>query len=108
MSGTPNPYRHQYEVVAASSTNIVLGNTGATGDFLHRVVVNVTTTLTSAFSIIDGSKIGSRVLSNSDKELGAKSVRNRANRPPLWPSWKPSNLASWRRRCIDYRYWHIH
>ena len=55
MSGTPNPYRHQYEVVAASQIGQVLGNTGATGDFLHRVVVNVTTTLTSAFSIIDGS-----------------------------------------------------
>lgn len=55
MSGTFNPYRHQYETVAASQTQQVLGGTGATGDFLHRIVVNVTTTATSAFSIIDGS-----------------------------------------------------
>jgi len=41
MSGTFNPYRHQYEVVPASSSNLVLGTTGAVGDFLHRIVLNV-------------------------------------------------------------------
>jgi hypothetical protein len=31
----------------------------------------------------DGNRIGSRVFSNADNELGTKSARNRANRPPL-------------------------
>ena len=55
MSGTLNPYRHQYETVAASQTNQVLGGTGAIGDFLHRIVVNVTATATSSFTLTDGA-----------------------------------------------------
>ena len=55
MSGTPNPYRHQYEVIPASSTNVVLGTTGAIGDFLHRIVLNVTTGASSQWSLTDGS-----------------------------------------------------
>ena len=55
MSGTQNPFNYQYETVAASQTAQVLGGTGAVGDNLHRIVVNVTTTLTSAFSILDGA-----------------------------------------------------
>ena len=68
MSGTLNPYRHQYETVAASQTSQVLGGTGAAGDFLHRIVVNVTATATSAFSLIDGSttilSVANSVLAN--------------------------------------------
>ena len=40
----------------------------------------------------DGNKIGPDVFSNSDNELGAISARNRAKRPPLCDSWKPSNV----------------
>ena len=43
MSGTQNPYRYQYETVAASQTEQVLGNTGAVSDYLDRVIVTVTT-----------------------------------------------------------------
>jgi hypothetical protein len=43
-----------YEAVAASQTDQVLGVTGAAGDLLARVVVNVTTAATSAVSIKDG------------------------------------------------------
>lgn len=53
MSGTLNPYRHQYETVAASQTAQVLGGAGAVGDFLHRIVVNVTATATSGFTLAD-------------------------------------------------------
>lgn len=42
----------------------------------------------------DGNRIGPDVFSNSDNELGAISARNRAKRPPLCDSWKPSSLAS--------------
>lgn len=54
MSGTPNPYRHQYEVVPASSTTVVLGNTGAIGDFLHRCIVNVTAA-SGGYQLTDGT-----------------------------------------------------
>lgn len=55
MSGTLNPYRHQYQVVSINQTDKVLGGTGALGDFLHRIVVNVSSTATSAFTLTDGS-----------------------------------------------------
>lgn len=55
MSGTFNPYRHQYEVIPASSTAVVLGNTGAVGDFLHRLVLNVTTGASAQWVLTDGS-----------------------------------------------------
>jgi hypothetical protein len=55
MSGVPFPYRYPYETVAASQTAQVLGGTGAAGDYLHRIVVTVTTTGTSTLSVIDGS-----------------------------------------------------
>ena len=55
MSGTFNPYRHQYEVVPASSSNLVLGTTGAVGDFLHRLVLNVTTGASAIWILFDGS-----------------------------------------------------
>ena len=38
MSGVNNPYRYQYEHVAASSSAQVLGPTGAVGDYLHRLI----------------------------------------------------------------------
>ncbi len=55
MSGVPYPYAYPYETVAASQTAQVLGGTGAAGDYLHRIVVNVATSLTSTVSVIDGS-----------------------------------------------------
>ena len=42
-----------YETVAASQTAQVLGGTGAKGDFLARLVVNVTTAATSTVTLID-------------------------------------------------------
>jgi hypothetical protein len=41
--------------VAASQTAQVLGGTGAVGDYLHRIVVTVTTTGTSTLSVLDNS-----------------------------------------------------
>lgn len=49
------PYRYQYETVAASQTAQVLGGTGATGDYLHKLVVNVTTAATSTITLLDGA-----------------------------------------------------
>jgi len=55
MSGVSYPYEYAYEAVAASQTNQVLGPTGATQDYLHRIVVAVATAATSTVSVIDGS-----------------------------------------------------
>lgn len=64
MSGVQNPYRYQYETVAASQTAQVLGGTGAVGDYLHRVIVTVNTALTGTVSIVDGSTSISLVPAN--------------------------------------------
>lgn len=55
MSGVNNPYRYAYETVAASQTGQVLGGAGAKGDFLHRLVVTVTTSATSQVTLLDGA-----------------------------------------------------
>ena len=55
MSGVNLPYQYPYETVAVSQTAQVLGTTGAAHDYLHRIVVTVSTALTSTVSIIDGS-----------------------------------------------------
>ena len=58
MSGVANPYRYQYEHIAASSTAQVLGGAGAVGDYIHRLVCTVSTALTSTVQIVDGSGAG--------------------------------------------------
>ena len=58
MSGVNNPYRYQYEHVAASQTAQVLGGTGAKGDYLHRLVITVSTAASAAVQIVDGSGTG--------------------------------------------------
>ena len=65
MAGVNNPYRYAYEAVAASQTAQVLGATGATGDYLHRIVVAVATALTSTVSVIDGSTTVLAIPSNT-------------------------------------------
>ena len=55
MSGVSNPYRYQYETVAASQTGQVLGTTGAVGDYLHRLIISNVTATTASVTILDGS-----------------------------------------------------
>ena len=55
MSGVNQPYRYQYETVAASQTAQVLGGTGATGDYLHRLIISVVTVATGSVTILDGA-----------------------------------------------------
>lgn len=55
MSGIANPYRYQYETVAASQTAQVLGGTGAKGDYLHRLIIATSVALTSTVTLIDGA-----------------------------------------------------
>ena len=55
MSSVNNPYQYPYETVAVSQTAQVLGTNGAIGDYLHRIVVTVSTAASSTVNIIDGS-----------------------------------------------------
>jgi hypothetical protein len=43
MSGVNLPYQYPYETVAVSQTAQVLGTNGAANDYLHRIVVTVST-----------------------------------------------------------------
>ena len=59
MSGVSNPYRYQYEHVAASTTAQILGGTtGAVGDYLHRIICTVSTAATAAVQVVDGTGAG--------------------------------------------------
>lgn len=55
MSGVENPYRFQYENVAASQTGQVLGGTGAKGDYLHRLIISNNTVATASVTLLDGA-----------------------------------------------------
>ena len=55
MSGVNNPYRYQYETVAASQTAQVLGTTGAVGDYLHCLIISNVTAATASVTILDGA-----------------------------------------------------
>ena len=55
MSGVQQPFGTTYEYVAPSTTAQVMGNTGAIGDTLVRVVATVSTSATSTLTITDGS-----------------------------------------------------
>jgi hypothetical protein len=55
MSGVQLPFGTTYETVAASQTATVLGQSGAVGDLLARVIVTVNTTATSTVTLLDGS-----------------------------------------------------
>ena len=58
MSGIQNPYRYQYEHVAAGQTAAVLGTAGTKGDYIHRLICTVTTAATGNVLIVDGSGTG--------------------------------------------------
>jgi hypothetical protein len=55
MSGVQIPFGTTYETVAASQTAQVLGQSGAVGDTIIRLIITVNTALTSTVTIIDGS-----------------------------------------------------
>jgi len=65
MAGVNAPYRYQYEHVAVSQTAQVLGGTGATGDYLDRLVCTVSTAATSSVIILDNTGFTHTVLPNN-------------------------------------------
>lgn len=66
-------FNTQYETVAASQTDQVLGSAGAVGDLLERLVVSVATAATGTVSIKDGA--GSAiVITAANTPIGVYSV----------------------------------
>ena len=55
MSGVNYPYEFAYETVAASQTAQVLGTAGATGDYIHRLVITVATAATGTVALLDST-----------------------------------------------------
>jgi hypothetical protein len=55
MAGVFTPYEFPYETVATGQTGQVLGGTGAIGDYVHRLIVNVSTAATSTVALLDGA-----------------------------------------------------
>ena len=45
----------EYETVAASQTDQVIGATGATGDYLERIIIQVSTAATAAVTVKDNA-----------------------------------------------------
>lgn len=84
-----------YETVAASQTDQVLGATGAVGDVLSRLIITVGTAATAAVSIKDGNGSSIPILPNSPGggvgvyvvELGVKCLA------ATTPGWKVTTGA---------------
>jgi len=77
-------YGFKYEHVAASQTAQVLGTTGATGDYLHRLIITVTTSLTGTVSLLDNN--ASHVLVAANTAIGVYSVE--VNTKSVNGAWK--------------------
>lgn len=57
-SGTPiSLIEDQYEAVAASATDQVLGATGATGDFISQLIIQPATTAAGTVTLKDGTTV---------------------------------------------------
>ncbi len=85
MAGINAPYRYLYEHVPASQTNAVLGGTGATGDYLHRLVCTVSTVATSSVQLKDGAGFTHTILPNNVAAVGVYNIEiNAASKLGVW------------------------
>jgi len=72
MTSASATFALPYEHVAVSQTGQVLGATGATGDYLHRLVITVSATATSTVSLLDNTT--SHVLVAANTAIGVYSI----------------------------------
>jgi len=85
-----SPYRYPYEHVAASQTAQVLGGTGAIGDYLHRLIVTVSTAATSTVTLIDNATTV-HTLVPANTPIGCYSINIEA--VSLTGAWKITTAA---------------
>ena len=91
MSGIQRGYGYQYETVAAAQSLQVLGNAGAAGDYLHRLIVTVNTAATSGVSITDGATNISLVPANVGSGVGVITIE--VNAASISSGWKVTTGA---------------
>ena len=89
MSGVNNPYAYFYETIAASQTAQPLGTTGAKGDYLHRLIITVTTAATSTVTLIDNAT--SIVITAANTPIGVYPVE--FNAASVSGAWKVTTGA---------------
>jgi hypothetical protein len=89
MTTAAATYALPYEHVAASQTAQVLGTTGATGDYLHRLVITVGTAATSTVSLLDGAT--PHVLVAANTAIGVYSIE--MNTFSKTGAWKVTTAA---------------
>ena len=82
-------YGFKYEHVAASATAQVLGSTGAVGDYLHRLIITVSTSSTGTVSLLDNA--ASHVLTAANTPIGVYSVE--VNTKSVNGAWKVTTGA---------------
>lgn len=82
MPGVMNAYEYPYETVAASQTGQVLGGTGAAGDYLHRLIITVTTAATGTVALLDGATSISITAANI--AIGVYSVEMNMKSAGVW------------------------
>jgi hypothetical protein len=95
MPGEIVPYRTDYETVAASQTDQILGPVGRVGDVLVRLIITVATAATAAVSIKDGDGAAISILPNSPGGgigVYVVDIEARCNRPTT-PGWKVTTGA---------------
>jgi hypothetical protein len=88
-------FGYEYETVAVSQTDQILGANGSVGDFLSRLIISVVTAATAAVSIKDGNGSAISILPNSPGggvgvyvvDIGAACVN------PTTPGWKVTTGA---------------
>ena len=82
-------YGFKYEHVAASATAQVLGATGAAGDYLHRLIITVSTAATSTVALLDNNASHTLVAANT--AIGVYSVE--VNTKSVNGAWKVTTGA---------------
>lgn len=95
MPGEVTPYRTDYETVAASQTDQILGPVGGVGDVLMRLVIKVNTAATGTVDLKDGDGTAIAIMPASPGggvgvyvvELGIRCVR------ATTPGWKVTTGA---------------
>lgn len=96
MSGTSEPYRYQYETVAASvgGNGQVLGTAGAKGDYLHRLIFSNVAATVGTVSILDGATEIVILTAGATVPIGVYSIEmNMASASGAWAVKTGANVT---------------
>lgn len=69
-----NPNRYRYQLVPASSVALPLGTNGGRGDYLHRLIIDVTAAATASVTLNDGATVIPIMTSLANQAVGPISL----------------------------------